>query len=300
MFYKLRKSLAAKRFYRLTRDILDTPPMPVVPAPFSLVSMVSNNDVQMYLLSMKSCYRQIGRGKLVAIIDRDMPAKSRELLAHHFPGIEFQILEDIDVGPCQRGGTWERVIFLIKRSEHEYAIQVDCDTLSFGSDLNEVLECIRDNRAFTLSGGEHKIVSMAQAAANARKIDHSYIGLALEARFDEYPGFQNLRNVRGSSGFAGFSKGGFSVSRLEEFHGVVQRWFPDRYKEWGTEQSASNFAIANSTGAIVLPHPKYANFEPETDTSNSSFLHFIGTHRFERDVFANAGKKLINELSAAS
>ena len=77
MFYKLRRLLAVKRFYRLTRDILDTPPMPVIPAPFSLVSMVSNNDVQMYLLSMKSCYRHIGRGKLVAILRRAEATRER-------------------------------------------------------------------------------------------------------------------------------------------------------------------------------------------------------------------------------
>lgn len=298
MFYKFRKSLAAKKFYRLTREILDSPPMPVVHAPLVFVSMVSNSDVQMYLLSMKACYQRIGRGRIVAIIDRDMPAASRDLISRHFPGIDFQILEDIKVGPCQRGGTWERVIYMVKRSHDEYAIQIDCDTLAFGPDLSEVQDCIRENRSFTLSGGERDMVDMPEAAVRARKIDHPHVTMAIESRFDEYPNAANLRYVRGSSGFAGFAKGGFNLGQLEEFHEVIKGWFPDRYKEWGTEQIASNFAISNAPGGIVLPFPKYANYVPDDDTSTSSFLHFIGTYRYDNDFFANAGKRVIAELRA--
>jgi len=46
--------------------------------------MVSNDDAHLYLVAMKSFYRLIKRGKLVAIIDRDMPKASRDLLAEHF------------------------------------------------------------------------------------------------------------------------------------------------------------------------------------------------------------------------
>src|SRR3974390_3102678 len=100
----------------MTRAIFDTQPMPVIDAPWSIISMVSNADVQMYLLSLKSFYPKIGRGKIVAIIDRDMPRESRMVLERHFPGIRFVILEDIDVGICQRGGTWERIVHLLDHS----------------------------------------------------------------------------------------------------------------------------------------------------------------------------------------
>jgi len=120
--------------------------------------------------------------------------------------------------------------------------------------------------------------------------------MAVESRFDEYPNAANLRYVRGSAGFAGFARGGFELARLEEFHEIIKRWFPDRYKEWGTEQMASNFAVSNSPGGMVLPFPKYANFVPEDDTSTSNFLHFIGTYRFDQDVFANAGNRVIAAL----
>ena len=91
-------------------------------APWTIVSMVSNHDIQKYLLAMKSFYARIGRGKITAIIDRDMPRKSRAVLQHHFPGIALSILEDIDVGTCQRGGTWERLLYILDHAEGEYTI----------------------------------------------------------------------------------------------------------------------------------------------------------------------------------
>jgi hypothetical protein len=118
MFTRIRKKLNRDRFYRLTRGILDTPPMPVKDANWSIVSMVSNDDVQMYLLAMKSFYARMERGKLIVIVDRDMPNELRGVLQRHFPGIRFVILEDIDTGICQRGGTWERLVYLLDHAEN--------------------------------------------------------------------------------------------------------------------------------------------------------------------------------------
>ncbi len=299
MFYKFRKSMATNRFYRQTRAILDSKPMPVVPAALSIVSMVSNNDVPMYVLSMKSFYARLGHGQLVAVIDRDMPAEARGTLSHHFPGIQFQILEDIDVGPCQRGGTWERLVYLLDRTQNEYVIQIDCDTLCFGADVQEVKDCVAQNRSFTLSGGELEIVSLPEAARRARNFDHPYVGIAAERLFDKYPGAENLRYVRGSSGFAGFARGAFGRAQIEDFHVQMEKLLPARWTEWGTEQCASNFAVANSPGAVVLPHPKYGNFDHHHDPKLSSFLHFIGANRFDDDLFATLGKQIIEELKRA-
>ena len=299
MFYRLKKTIATQRFYSQTRAVLDTPPMPLVAAPLSIVSMVSNSDVQMYLLSMKSFYARLGRGQLVAVVDRDMPDASRALLTSHFPGLKFQTLEDIDVGPCQRGGTWERLVYLLGRTQDEYVIQLDCDTLAFGPDVQEVLDCVAQNRSFTLSGGEKEIVDLPEAARRARQINHPYVGMAAESLFDRYPNAENLKYVRGSSGFAGFARGAFGRAQIEDFHIQMERLLPERWKEWGTEQCASNFAVANSPGAVVLPHPKYGNFDHHHDPKLSSFLHFIGANRYDDNLFASLGLRIIDELKRA-
>lgn len=296
MLYKLKKTFATHRFYRQTRAILDSRPMPALPGQVTMVSMVGDGDVHMYLLAMKSFYRLIGSGKLVAIHANTMPAASLALLSSHFPGIDLQPLESIDVGSCQRGGTWERLVYLLRRSETEYVIQMDCDTLCVGADLQEVLDCVRDNRAFMLSGGEKEIVSLPEAARRARTITHPYVGIAAESLFDHYPQAESLRYGRGSSGFAGFSRGGFSQAQLEAFNAQMLRLLPERWTEWGTEQCASNFAVSNSPGSVVLPHPKYGNFDHHHDPTSSSFLHFIGAHRFDDGLYAKLACRVIEEL----
>jgi len=297
MFYRFKRQYQRDRFNRLTAGILQTPPMPVVEAPWAIISMVSNGDIQMYLLAMKSFYSRLKRGKIIAIIDRDMPAESRRTLERHLPGITFTILEDIDTGGCQRGGTWERVLFLADHSAREYAIQLDSDTLTFG-DIEEVIACVENNIPFTLGDTGQPIEPMRDAVAPAKAKNSDYVGIALERAFDRYAGADNLNYVRGSSAFVGLSHGGIGRQDLEAFHREGERLLGSRWREWGTEQSASNFAVANSPNAVVLPYPKYANFNPSYK-HEGSFLHFFGTHRFVGDYFAELGNVVIRRLLTA-
>jgi hypothetical protein len=305
MFYRLRTSWNKRRFYRLTQRILDTPAIRTVDADLSIISMVSNSDVQMYILSLKSFYTRIRRGKVIAIIDRDMPRHLRTLLEKHVEGINFEILEDIDTGRCQRGGTWERLVFLLKHAQSKYAIQLDSDTLTFGPDLSEIEACVRNNQAFTLNQNLHQIRTMREYAENARGLNVKYAGIHIEREFDRYPNCDKIGYVRASSGLAGFAAGGFSPAKIEEFHETMREIVGDEtWHKWGTEQCASNFAVANSPNAVVLPYPKYANFDPisvwsDTAVEQNAFLHFIGTYRYHDDFFAKKGQLVINQLSSA-
>lgn len=146
MFYRLHKWRRTQKFNRAIGGILDTPPIHVKAAPWCIVRMVANADVPMYLLSLKSFYPKLGRGKIAAIIDRDMPQALRDTLTRHVPGLEFIILEDIHTGACQRGGTWERLLYVLDRSESEYTIQLDADTLTVGDNLEEVIRCVESWR----------------------------------------------------------------------------------------------------------------------------------------------------------
>ena len=261
--------------------------------------MVAKSDVQMYMLSLKSFYARIKRGKVIAIIDRDLPSSSRELLLRHIPGLRFVILEDIDTGICQRGGTWERLVYILDHTRDEYAVQLDCDTLTFG-DISEVSHCLENNIPFTLGTGGNPIVTMREAAAEARKETANYIGLVAERHFDQFPNPDELKYVRASSGFAGFSKNGFPRESIEAFHAKLADLLGARNKEWGTEQCASNFAIANSPNAVVLHRPKYANYNPANVPKNVAFLHFFGTYRYKNDYFAKRGQEVIKMLSASN
>jgi uncharacterized protein YbaR (Trm112 family) len=304
MFYQLKKSIANGRFDRQTRDILDTPPIEQKESPLSIVSMVENKDVQMYILAIKALYRRLKRGKIVAIIDSDMPQSSRKLIREHLGNVEFVLLDSIDTGSCQRGGTWERVLFCVDRSATDYVIQIDADVLCFGP-IEEVLQCIEQNSAFTIAEGIpiQPLTNWVEKGI-ARGQDH--IVTAFEVKALEFPDAARWLYVRGSSGFAGFARGGITRAVLEEFHAGGAKVHGARWTEWGTEQLASNFAVANSPRAVALPYPKYATWEPEYAafqkngiTADMSALHFIGVFRFDLGVFPKLANREIGAMLTA-
>lgn len=300
MFFNLQRSHSAATFGRQIGRIFDTDPLRLSSEGITVVSMVRTSDLAPYLLALKSFCTCIEANKIVAIIDHDAPSEFIRLLTWHIPGIELVEMESIPVGACQRGGTWERLLYIVDRSEHEYVIQIDADTLTIGSDLAEVRVSIAENRSFTLGGGPagsgQQIVPMHAAAASV-DFKSNYVGIVLQRRLCEYPGGETLRYVRGSSGFAGFARGGIGRQRIEEFHAHMADLLGERRREWGTEQCASNFAIANTPGAIVLPWPTYANFQPHRRLTNAThFLHFLGTVRYRNGRYASLGRRAIDRI----
>lgn len=299
MFYRLKKSYRTQKLNRAISGIFNTPPIHIEPAPWCIVSMVAKTDVPIYLLSLKSFYPKLGRGKVAAIIARDMPEALRHTLSQHVPGLEFVILEDISTGACQRGGTWERLLYVLDRSESEYTIQLDADTLTVGGDLDEVLRCVETNTPFAMSD-DFDITPLPEVVAEAKAKRSNYIGIVTERMFARYPD-AGLRYVRGSSGFAGFSRGGFTRAAITRFHQEMEKLVGvTRWHEWGTEQCGSNFAIANSPGAVVLPYPEYATFAPHTARREAKFFHFIGAYRFLDNYYAARGQEVIAKLCPGS
>ncbi len=110
MLYRFQRLIKRMGFNHQIRDIVKTDPIRIVNAPWMIFSMVGNRDVPMFLLSMKSFYARLQKGKLTVIVDHDMPEPLRDVIRHHFIGVEFVELETLDPGRCQRGGTWERLV----------------------------------------------------------------------------------------------------------------------------------------------------------------------------------------------
>jgi hypothetical protein len=298
MLYRLRREFRVRAFDRAIGAVHETPPMPVVEAPLSIVSMVNETDLTMYLLTMKAFYRRLGRGRLVAIIPRAMPAAARATLERHFPGIALQPIEDIDVGPCQRGGCWERLLYIVARSAEEYVLQVDSDVLAIDATLEEIAACVAAGTPFTLVDGVRRILPLPEISAAAHRMQTDYIGVVAEQLLERYPDAANLRYVRGSAALAGFARGGISRAAIETFHETMAGLVGPRWREWGTEQCASNFAIANSPGATLLPHPAYTSFFPGGPREGVKLFHFMGSHRFEEGVFARHARAELAALQA--
>jgi hypothetical protein len=298
MLYRLRQRYNYWQFERIIAAVHDTPPVQVVDSDLRILSMIAERDIAMYLMAAKVLYRRVGHGRFVLIIDRDLPQPRRDALSRHLGGaVEFVILEDIPVGRCQRGGTWERLLTCLDWSERHYVVQMDADTLAIG-DIPEARDAIAANRAFTLAEGI-PLQSFDEAVAwmEANVPSPTHIIDATQYAFARHPDRARLNYIRGSSGFAGFAKGGVTRALAEDFHVRMEEILGRaRWREWGTEQVASNFVVANSPDPVVLPHPDYATIGPEADMSRVRFGHFIGSYRFERQRFARAGAALIRDL----
>jgi hypothetical protein len=297
MFWNTRFKWGYWRFNRAAQGIHETAPMPVRPGRCTIVSMVGARDTMMYLVAMKALYRRLGGGHLVAILARKDAPMQRDVLTRHFPGIELQVIEEIEVGDCQRGGTWERLLYILDRTDRgEYVVQMDCDVMPTGENIEELVRSIEAGAAFTMA--DHaKICSAREAAEFARSIPGDHIGIVTERLLDRLPGWEELRYVRGSSGLAGFAPHGFSRRSIEAFHRDMEAMIGRaRWREWGTEQCASNFAVANTAGAVTLPFPGYASFHNGGPREGVKMYHFIGSFRFDEGAFIRLAKREIAAL----
>jgi hypothetical protein len=263
--------------------------------------MVDSPDVQMYLLAVKTLYRRLRRGRIAAIVPQNFPRGKRDLIVAHLGPVEFQTLDMIDTGTCQRGKCWERLMYIAERLETDYVVQVDSDVLCFGP-IDEVIECIEQERSFTLAEGI-PIQPLRNWVEKGIARHSEHIVPTFEVRADEFPDADRWLYVRGSAGFAGFSRRPAAREQVELFHEGGMSVHNERWTEWGTEQLASNWVVANSPNSIALPYPKYACFEPEYATfqrngitDDMSLLHFIGVSRFDDGVYAQLANREIDAM----
>lgn len=283
MLFRLRDTINRARFALATRGILSTPPLRMQPGPATVVSFVRHADVQMYLLAAKSFYRRLGAGGVVVLADDDLGPADRDLIRAHLPAVRFVENAGIEVGRCQRGGTWERLLLCLDLSAETFVIQLDSDVLTFG-EIDEVLACVAANRSFALSAEGGRVATLDETAAETPVYGH-IINAACQA-MPRLPGAPGLRYLlHGSSGFAGFARGAAGRALVEDFHDGMSALLGARWLEWGSEQVGSNFAVANAPDACALPWPKYANHIPGQPVERANCLHFFGTYRFQGGLF---------------
>ena len=296
--YKVRTRLARALHDWGCRDILTTAPLAIRDAPLIICSMVSQRDLIMYMVAIKSAYMKLGEGRIAIINDGSLESDSIELLNRHLGSPDIAHIDDIDTGPCPRGGTWERLLHLLDLAERAYVIQLDSDVL-VGGPIPEVAECYRSNRSFTLaSWNGQAFTDLVNAAQYAKAAEGGHIQILAERALDRLDRPSEKKYVRGCSGFAGFARGS-SRRDAEEFSVKMQAMIGSRWADWGSEQVTSNYIVANSAGACVLPLPKYLNFLPHVPIDEAAVLHFMGETRFHHARYMRESRRVIAQLAAA-
>jgi hypothetical protein len=301
MLYRLKTKLRKSRFNRACRRILDTPAIGESSDGPVMLSEVSNFDVIMYLVAVKSLYAAIGKARIVLLLDRDCPQENLRIFEEHVRPWKILHVEDQVSDHCPRGGTWERLLTIAQLVTSDYVIQVDSDTVTNGP-VPEVVNCVGTDCSFMIGTWEGQEIEPVAASAERVKDSHSqHVQILGERRLTALDDASRLRYARGQSSFAGFARGSFSLPMLEAFSERMRGLLgEEKWSQWGSESFASNFCVANADKSRVLPWPKYASYNPERDVdfSKSAFLHFEGTNRFKGGAYLESGKGVIDRLSS--
>jgi hypothetical protein len=301
MLYRLRKTLRSGWFNHQVRGVLETPSARCdAGSGFLLLSQVCHSDLLMYLLAVKSFARFLPPAEIVVLDDGSLTKSDRDVLRVQLEGVRFLQVRDVPNARCPRGNCWERLLAVVDAAATSYVIQLDADTLTL-RDPAELRDFVAGGSCFTLgTGSGQEIVTTAVAAARAREwvaSGASQVQQVAEARLERLPGYQQLNYVRGCAALIGLSSGAASRARLE--------WFSEQmaeivglahWGEWGTDQVASNFLIANIPAASVLPTSRYQTHEPGASFEHAAFAHFIGTHRFKGGTYVKFARTVIREL----
>lgn len=297
LLHKTREQLKRWWFSARCGDILSTQPLEIKKSNIRIISMVSHSDLVMYLVAVKSLYSYLAEGEVIIVNDGTLTARDIRLLkAHVSPSLIVRI-DDISTGRCPTSGCWQRLLFISDHVKDHYVIQLDSDTVTL-KPVPEVIRAAKENRSFTLGTSMGRTIApMDEVCRQMQAFRSDHVQVVAEQSFHKLRDFSELKYVRGSAAFAGFARGSIDRCRSEEFSEMMGRIVGKIWFDWGSEQVTSNFIVANSPEAVVLPYPRYANYWPEIPYNQSSFLHFIGTYRFRDGIYVKKAKDVVKQLS---
>lgn len=290
-------------FRRAIRGIFGTAPLAQGQRHFTALSMVQHKDIANYLVAIKSFAHFLQPAKIVIICDPSITPDDEILLNRHIP---HAILHKADVflhPKLPTGGTcWERLHALTTYAEDNYVVQLDADTVTLAT-MPEVEVAIKNRHGFVLNGylpGDDDdepatgTVSIEQASRYAHRWSPYHVQALAEQQL-EHAELSGSRYVRGCAGFAGFPPDPALREKLVDFSNKMEQLLGARWREWGTEQVASNYLVANAVDAQLLPQPKYS--APGNSLDGHDFLHFIGSCRFVNRNYEKAVRNAIGIIS---
>jgi hypothetical protein len=296
VFFRWRR---AAQFWRAKTDfarILATPPITRRDDGPIVFSQLQHRDVLPYLVASKSFAHYTGYGRFVLLDDGSLTAADCALIGRHLPGVEFRAMSDVRYGKLPVGGTWERLITIADLAETNYVIQLDADTVACGP-LDEVRRCVNARHSFTIMAG-HTAAMLPLAAVAALSRQDRHVQIVAESRLGELDPSIAIRYGCGSSGFAGFRPDPQRRVALDRFSARMEELLGVRWREWGTEQVASNFLVAHDPEGILLPYRHYRNFGGEPLTDDAVFVHFFGTFRYDQGTYRRMARGTAALLNA--
>lgn len=299
---------------RVCRPILETPPIRAQDDGLIIFSMMGTKVLLPYLVAIKSLWVQMRSGRIVILDDGTLTDDDKAVLNHHCDNPVILSIHDVDIDGFVRGGTWERFLSILDLRHSNYVIQLDSDTVTIGP-VPELIAAIDRNQSYTLGGDPESaargVVTVTDYTNDYLRVHQppasgdEHVQMIMERGMEQLEDSDRLNYIRGCSGFAGFAKDLDARS--------TARTFTDQYREiigseklsiWGSEQFMSNLVIANEPKKpLVLSGDRYVNFWGDPWSADTSFIHFLGTHRYTGTAYADAtheALKIINDKAEAN
>lgn len=288
------------QYMMVAKNVLKTQPIGIGNMPFILLSMVHHRDVYSYLVAVKSFVRFTNPKRIVVVCDPSIDDTDRKLIRQHIAHIELRDAGEFTHTNIPRGGTWERLFALSGYASENYVVQLDSDTLTIRPNT-AVEQAILASRGFVIGEEpKQKPLRLAKIGTMARQWllqdtkKPSHIQACSEAVMDQLGWDSKLCYIRGCSGFTGFPPDPIMRDKLIHFSTVMGSQLGERWREWGTEQVASNYLVANCPMTGVLPFPTYGT--PDVENENTVFLHFIGSQRFTNNRYQVVTQTIIKDI----
>ena len=292
-------------FNRVVNGIADTPAMASdLTSDVVVTSLVYSKGLNMALLAIKSFLSKFGAARVELLNDGSLTSDDKQLIANQIKDCVVIDIADVDVGDCPRGGCWERLIYIIRRSRDAYVIQVDTDTVTFAN-VAEVYDNYKRNSSFTIGAPMwQERVDLDYLASYSNVPGEQHVQSLGEGKLADLNGIGLTSYLRGCAAFTGFAKGCFDFDVLENFSQQMANLLgQQKWQDWGSEQFASNVMISLDNNANILPWPKYQNYKfPEFSAQvqgRASVIHFIGSTRFSDRQYQKLAKTVIKKLQGA-
>ncbi|MCU4675550.1 hypothetical protein N7931_07860 [Catenovulum sp. 2E275] len=299
---KARTKLNKWLFNKTAQQIKNTKPIQVnIDSDVIVVSLVYSKGLNMALVAIKSFLRSFGSAKVELLDDGSLTEQDKHLIAQQLPGSDIIHIKDVNLGLCPSGGCWERLAYIIHRSQSAYVIQVDTDTITVGP-VTDVYNSYKNNQSFTIGS------PMWQNRASLQYLKHyfdtlnnDHVQCLGESKLSELNNFSLEGYLRGCAAFTGFAKGHFNFEMLEAFSQQMSDILgKQKWDQWGSEQFASNAIVSTDINAYVLPWPKYQNYKfpefSENFQGHVSVIHYIGSCRFSDRSYEKLAAQVISQL----
>lgn len=306
MLYNIRRKSNYYIFNLFTNLIYETKPIPLSKDPiFSIHSLVRDQDLNLYLLAIKSFISRVANADVFVHSDGTLSKKSISILQYHLPGIKIitkaesdryakSVLSNKAFTIRNYYTSYKRLIDCTLYSNYNYYMQMDSDFIT-SNEPTYIKEFLLDeNFAYPFVICDYYKEDYTTKPQSPKE----HIQTQMErAKTDiAYKLGYTIGNTNGlCAGLYGCSNQ-LSIAEIVNFVTVCEN-IGFNMKQWGTEQVTTTWLL-KSKNAKILPTDLYINLNRYTFDFiyKAHMIHFIGKYRFKRGLYIAKAREVINNL----